>query len=838
MTHRLDALRSVRTGEHIAACVFSNKECVTVLAGFVSGAVSHGRWALVIADDETFAKLRNALSRKGVDASALESEGRLALVRGADLPGDSEGLLETLTKRTRLLERRFNQAGRMAVRLRTVNDQVTADDIERSRDLWECSLAKVPASGLWIWDCNSYNPDVITRVLRIFPFLAVDLVVARNVFHVPRLEERMEGATEAEIRHRLAVVHRLADMESALRDALHRFHLLVRALTEGVLVLDETGRMLYANPTAAQLFGLSRSELERRPVGDLFPNSQGEVELPRPDGEKRESRYVRYRVSAFTWRDRPARLVSLWDVTGLRREESRRRLLENAVDATPIPIVIIDEDDSIIFANFAFANLVQHSAETLSGVPIRNAAADNEEILTAVVETLQRAKEGREEAEPPTVRIRTEGGEERLFEIHFSSAESLDDPQTWYVLFFWDVTQIAALREQLQQAERMEAIGQLAGGVAHDFNNLLMVILSGVQFAAESLPADSPVLEDLKEVEQAAQKAAGLTRKLLTLSRKQILQPEVFNVDEAVADLQKMLRRVIPENIRIAVNAAAGPDGRVLMDRNEFDRVLVNLAVNARDAMAETGGAVTISTWCTRVEQGDALRFVEPLDARKLPADFAVIEVRDTGPGIPPQIMSRIWDPFFTTKRRKSGSGTGLGLATVLGAVRQAGGSIEVESKPGHGAAFRIYLPLAKSAAREKADSDSEATAKPRGERILVVEDDDGVRRMISRRLERGGHVVIAAASGEEARRRLGEHDWDVAVVLTDVLLPDVDGRNLAEEILRRNPKVQVIYMTGYPEQHIHSRPSGTAQDTLILPKPFTPQSLERTLQRALKRRA
>ena len=378
-----------------------------------------------------------------------------------------------------------------------------------------------------------------------------------------------------------------------------------------------------------------------------------------------------------------------------------------------------------------------------------------------------------------------------------------------------DITQRTRLEEQFRQAQKLEAIGRLAGGVAHDFNNLLSVVIGYAGLGLQRLRPGDPLADDLREIEKAGQRATGLTRQLLAFGRRQLLQPRVIDLDQIVADLRSMLERLLREDIELRVRAT--PDlGRVLADPGQLEQVLMNLVVNARDAMPD-GGRLTIET--ANVELDEAYAAAQ-LGAR--PGRHVMLAVSDTGVGMEPATRARIFEPFFTTK--PVGEGTGLGLATVLGIVEQTGGRIVVYSEPGHGTTFKIYLPRTDRAADVASASPAAAPAGA-GETILLVEDEDQLRAVACTVLRRHGYVVLEAANGGEAFLIAQDHDGPIDLLLTDVVMPRVSGRRLADQLAAQRPGLKVLFTSGYTDDAIvHHRV--IAEGVAFLQKPFTPDAL------------
>ncbi len=383
-----------------------------------------------------------------------------------------------------------------------------------------------------------------------------------------------------------------------------------------------------------------------------------------------------------------------------------------------------------------------------------------------------------------------------------------------------DVTERRQLEEQLRRAQRMESLGQLASGVAHDFNNLLTVIRIEADFLDEGLPTNHRLHEEIREVRLAADRAAGLTRRLLAFSRRQVLRPSVIDLNHLVGETSTMLRRLIGEDIDLTTNLSAGLP-QVLVDPGQLEQVLVNLAVNARDAMPN-GGKLIIETAMAAVTH-DAI----------LPAgDYVTLTVVDTGHGIELDLQERIFDPFFTTK--PSGKGTGLGLSTVLGIVEQSGGSITVDSRPGSGTRFTIRLPRAQF---EGSALDRPAQPRPRPVRqratVLLVEDEVPLRSVSRRALERHGYTVLVAEDGYEALAVAAGFAGRIDILVTDMVLPDLRGRQLAARLLSNRPETRVLYMTGYTDDDIF-RPGLPGESDFVLEKPFNLDQLADAVALAL----
>jgi nitrogen-specific signal transduction histidine kinase/CheY-like chemotaxis protein len=377
------------------------------------------------------------------------------------------------------------------------------------------------------------------------------------------------------------------------------------------------------------------------------------------------------------------------------------------------------------------------------------------------------------------------------------------------------VTEKRRLEQQLRQAQKMEAVGRLAGGVAHDFNNILGVIMGYADIVSRRLPRGDALAGKVAEILKAADRAAGLTRQLLAFSRKQILQPRVLDLNSVMGDMDKMLRRLIGEDVELKTRLQEHL-GSVMADPGQMEQVIMNLAVNARDAMPE-GGSLLLET--RDVELDESYVQVHP-STRSGP--HVMLAVSDTGCGMDQETMARIFEPFFTTKDQ--GKGTGLGLSTVYGIVDQSGGSIDVYSEPGRGTTFKIYLPRVEGKAGLAAVT--APAPPPKGsETVLLVEDEEALRSMIRETLEDGGYRVLEAATPQQALAIAGSHEGNIHMTLTDVVMPGMSGPDLVKRLALLRPGAAVVYMSGYTDDAIGQHGLLDAS-THFLQKPFTSQQL------------
>jgi len=509
-----------------------------------------------------------------------------------------------------------------------------------------------------------------------------------------------------------------------------------------------------------------------------------------------------------------------------RRAEAR---FASVLDATAEAIIAVDEDQRIVLFNTSAERIFGYTAAEAYGqpldilLPVQLIAAHQQHIRAFA--TAPDSSRSMSERQGAFVGRRKDGTE---FPIEASIAKLSQEGQTIFTVFLQDISARKQLEAQLFQSQKMEAIGQLAGGIAHDFNNLLMVMAGYMELALETLPADQPVYSDLLEAHKAAQRAATLTRQLLAFARKQIIDLRVLNLNSLVLELDKLLRRVLGEHIDLITQPA--PDlGLVKVDPGQIEQVIVNLVVNARDAMPN-GGKLTIETANTVLGIDYAHQH-----AGVAPGEYVMLAISDTGSGIDAVVRQHLFEPFFTTK--EPGKGTGLGLATCYGIVKQHGGHIGVYSEVGHGTCFKIYLP---HVADVKASSDvlfprGEAKAVRQGtETVLVVEDEPPVRELTCRVLREQGYTVLDATNGKEALHKVHAYAGArIDLLVTDMVMPRMGGKALAEQLMAVYPHIKVLFVSGYTTDAIvhHGR---LDLGTNFLSKPFTPTALIRKVQEVL----
>ncbi len=467
----------------------------------------------------------------------------------------------------------------------------------------------------------------------------------------------------------------------------------------------------------------------------------------------------------------------------------------------PIGIAIAEPDGTLVETNARFQQFFGAGGD-LGGRALADLAAPPDR--AEITETFVRASAG----ESAAFGLRAASGVESLAEIHM---RRLPDSAR-LVLYLIDVSEQKALETKFAQSQKMQAVGQLAGGVAHDFNNLLTVIIGNSEFLLMRHPAGDPSFREVNEVHQNALRAATLVGQLLAFSRKQTMQPRVLALRDVIGELALMLRRLLREGVELKLEH--GNDlWPVHADETQISNALINLVVNARDAMPK-GGVVAIST------ANDCVSEATPLGSGVMPAgDYVRIDVRDSGVGIPKEHVGKIFDPFFTTK--PVGQGTGLGLATVYGIVKQTGGFITVDSEVGKGTVFRIYLPRYKGDSLQIAEPER---APPRDitgqDTILLVEDEEAVRSFAARALKLRGYRVLEASGGEEALELVRRHEGAIHLLITDVVMPNMDGPTLVRALKRLRPDMAVIFMSGYAEEAFR-RHDENAAELHFLAKPF-----------------
>jgi PAS domain S-box-containing protein len=614
--------------------------------------------------------------------------------------------------------------------------------------------------------------------------------------------------------------------ETALRNSEERFHALFDTIQEGFalheMLYDEEGRpcdyrFLEANPAFGRLTGLDPAAILGRRVLEVLPDLEP-AWIERYGEVARTGRAVRFeqrsalgkRYEVLAYRPHEGQFAAIFtDVTDRKTVEEEHARLSRAVESAAESIVITDPDGTIVYVNPAFERISGYSrAEALGRNPriLKSGAHD-----TAFYAALW-AKLGRGEVWEGRIVNRRKDGTQYEEEAAISPVRDENGRLVNYVAVKRDVTRERRLEQQLLQSQKMEAVGRLAGGVAHDFNNLLGVIVGYGELLLKRLPEEDRNRSGLEQLLKAAERASSLTRQLLAFSRRQILQPRVLDLNVVVSDMERMLKRLIGEDIDLVTHLDSEL-ACVKADPGQLEQVIMNLAVNARDSMPG-GGRLTVET--RNVELG-------PADHTMVEAGrYVLVAITDTGCGIDTAALPHVFEPFFTTK--ELGKGTGLGLSTVYGIVKQSGGYVWAYSEVGRGATFKVYLPAvaARSSPRDEAPV---SRPTPGTETVLVVEDEAMLRGLLRDALEGGGYTVLDAPSGEEALRRAEEHAGPIDLLLTDVVMPGMSGPAVAERVATLRPRIRVLYMSGYPDSAI-VRHGVLQQGMEFLGKPFAPDVL------------
>ncbi|MGA2099380.1 MAG: PAS domain S-box protein [Candidatus Acidiferrum sp.] len=500
-------------------------------------------------------------------------------------------------------------------------------------------------------------------------------------------------------------------------------------------------------------------------------------------------------------------------------QELFRLITENAGDM----IAVVDVNGKRLYNSPSYERILGYTCEELNRTAsLEQVHVDDRPKVIAAAQEARKDGIGR----GIEYRMRHKDGSWRILESTASVVKNGSGAATKIVIVNRDITERRQLEEQFRQAQKMEAIGRLSGGVAHDFNNLLGVIIGYAEMLQEKFDANHSARASVDEIVKAGKHAASLTRQLLAFSRQQVLELEVLDPNDIVADIEKMLRRLIGEDIKLMTSLDRGL-GRVRADRGQLEQVFLNLAVNSRDAMP-TGGNLLIETCRFEMDQEYVLRFPYPVK----PGPYARLTMTDTGVGMDLATQARIFEPFFTTKEK--GRGTGLGLSTVYGVVKQSGGYIEVRSEPGEGASFIIYFPIVQEVPTETKLAVSQGRSTGGNETILLVEDEESLRTLTRNLLELSGYTVLEAQTGYQALEIATNHLETIRLLLTDVVMPGINGRDLAKRLLCEKPKLKIIYMSGYTGSAVGDN-NILGKDAIFLQKPFSRENLSQKVREALE---
>lgn len=631
--------------------------------------------------------------------------------------------------------------------------------------------------------------------------------------------------------------------EEALRNSEERYLSMLQGALKAIFQVTLDGKILFANPAMATLLGFdSPEELKTEVRGvQLYVRPERRAEFIQQLQEQGSVRdfdvELRRRDGRTIWAAVHARLVRgadgnpilfeglFEDITEhklaqerLLRSEEEYRLL---FDRNPSPMWVFEAETLAFLAvNDAAVRHYGYSREEFLRMTVRD-IRPSEEVDRFVA--FVKSTAGQETPTRDGVVFRHRKKDGTLIDVEVTHSHILFQNHRARLVLASDVTQRNNLQSQLLQSQKMESVGLLAGGVAHDFNNLLGIVIGSAEMLQWDLPKESPLREYTVDVLKAAHRAADLTRQLLAFGRQQVLQPKVLMLNSLVLEFEKMLRRIIPENIEI--RTALTSVGTVRADAGQIEQVIMNLVVNARDAMP-SGGRLAIETGDVELDDQYARQH-----AGVKPGHYVMLAVSDTGHGMTPEVQARIFDPFYTTKER--GKGTGLGLGSVHGIVKQSGGSIYVYSEPGRGTTFKIYLP---NAGVEVETFDSVSSPEmPRGsETILVAEDEAGLRSIVSELLSGLGYTVLLAEHGADALRVSEAYGGPIHLLVTDVIMPGIGGRELATRLAPSRPTLNVLYLSGYTDDSIIVQ-GVLASEMAFLQKPFAGADLARKVREVLE---
>jgi two-component system, cell cycle sensor histidine kinase and response regulator CckA len=619
---------------------------------------------------------------------------------------------------------------------------------------------------------------------------------------------------------------------SELESAEQRYRLLFERSLAGVIRTTLDGKILDCNDACARIFGYaSREELIASPGTNrsVRPKDR-DAFVARLKAEKSLANYehcLRRKDGTPVWLLGSAHLVeggdsaptieeTLIDITERKKAEE---IFRTAFNANPEPITIATiSEGRYIDVNESFLRVTGYQREEVIGrTSLELKFWVRPDDRAKLVETLWEQGSVRD----LEITYRTKSGEER---VALDSAEAIEIAgQECIIAILRDITERKFLEKQLRQTQKMEAVGQLSGGIAHDFNNLLGVIIGYSEILEQRLPQNDPLRKECGQIKKAGQSAASLTRQLLAFSRQQVLEPKILDLNDIVLHVETMLRRLIGEDIDL--KATLGPAlGCIQADQSQIEQVIINLAVNARDAMPQ-GGKLMIET--ARVDLDEEYARLHP---PQKPGPYVLLTVADTGIGMDAETQSRIFEPFFTTK--ELGKGTGLGLSTVYGIVRQSGGHIWVYSEPGQGTTFKIYLPRIGQSVRAEKPATGLGESLRGTETILLVEDEDALRELTRSLLEGDGYTVLEAERPEKAIEIAIRHGGPIHLMLTDMVMPGMNGRVLAANLAAIRPAMKVVYMSGYTG---FTHPGLADSGVLLLAKPFTRDGLLRKLHEVLE---
>jgi PAS domain S-box-containing protein len=661
--------------------------------------------------------------------------------------------------------------------------------------------------------------------------------------HQIELEMQNEELRQAHAQVEALLAEKLRQARGQTETLLARYTDLYDSAPAGYMTLDRDGAFRLANLTAARLLGVERSQLVNRRFGLFIAESDRrafsdflqrvfasqakeccEVTLPQEGSEPRV-----VRIEGTRSADGQECHAVVLEITDRKRAEEALRereiTLRSITDSTQDAILMMDTQGLVTYSNPTAETILGYTQSELVGRNLHEILVPERylEAHQKAFPEFQRTGRGNAVGKKLELQARCKDGREIPIELSLSAVQIKGG---WYAVgILRDITEHKRLEGEFLQAQKMEAVGVLAGGVAHDFNNILTAIMGYNQMTLKNCDLPAQAQGWMEESLRAAERAASLTRQLLVFSRKQILVPKVFDLTVLMTDLSKMLQRLIGDDINLVV-LPADSLWAVKADPGQIEQVILNLAVNARDAMP-SGGKITLQTANVVLDKDHVDHHAEAKTG-----EFVMLAVSDTGVGMTAEVRARIFEPFFTTKDQ--GKGTGLGLATCFGIVKQSSGYIYVYSEVGHGTTFKVYLPRVGEAA-EKIAAHEVAGPVPRGtETILLVEDEDMVRELASLVLTYFGYTILLAGNGVEALRVVTEHASEhIHMVITDVIMPQMGGRDLADRLRATYPDTKLLFTSGYSEEAI-VRHGVLDPGIAFLQKPYTPSGLARKVREVL----
>jgi two-component system cell cycle sensor histidine kinase/response regulator CckA len=726
------------------------------------------------------------------------------------------------------------------------HEQITVDD--GSQALGKMGLVS-PALLIVQDPLPDMSASELCRQVRLRPegVDAIILVIATRNIELPALLEA--GANDlyatsvgpGGLAMRVRIAERLVAQHARLRNREVRFRRLFDSGVAGVIISDVDGNFKEANDAFLRMLGYSREDMLGgklnwgviSPMERLVPDTEERAQL-RSTGflPLRERVYVHkdgHHIAALVG---SAALEGTTECISYVADISLRKREEDTLRAS-------EEQYRILFEQAPTPKFLYDHA-TLSFLSVNESAVQHygytrPEFLRMTIKDIR----PKEDLPAFLAGLHATGGKTKMPMLRRHTKKDgtvIDVEVTDYKLTLGsracglavavDVTERNRMESQLRQAQKMEAIGSLAGGVAHDFNNLLSVVLSYAEMLSADIKPGDPMRQDLEEISGAGKRAAGLTRQLLAFGRQQILRPVALDLNAVIGAITNMLTRVVGEDLELTIVSA--PDlWTVKADPGQIEQVLMNLVINARDAMP-TGGTLTIETANVELDSAYAASHAGVAG----PGRYVMLAVADTGSGMDAATRDRIFEPFFTTKEK--GKGTGLGLSTVFGIVQQSGGSVSVASEQGEGATFRVYLPQAGPASSGSVETALETGVSRGSETILLVEDEETVRILVRRILEARGYLVLDARSAGDALLLCEQHKGTIHLLLTDVVMPRMSGRELADRLAPLRPEMKVLYMSGYTDDAV-IRHGIRNSEVAFLQKPITPETLTRKLREVLE---